>query len=106
MQKRSVFLSLALVALASTRASTQRLEDSFTPNAPVCVKFDQRGNPTAALVNGSRSNRRLNKEMLALLRKGTWWGADYRGTGGKWVALSVAPNGYPVPEISPSCPAR
>jgi hypothetical protein len=97
---------LVFAALYVGHAEAKKLSNVFTPNAAVCVKFDTDGNPNGAIIDGKSRNHRLNQQMLKLLQGGTWWGKNYSGTNGRWVALSVAPNGYPVPEMLPSCPER
>jgi len=103
-------MSRWLVALGGTALLTQAsatmsrsIQTVFSPNAGVCVKFDQFGNPVGALVANEPHNRHLNRQMLALLRS-RHWGENYSHTDGQWVALSVAPDGSPVPEVLPSCP--
>jgi hypothetical protein len=99
----TALLLIAQLANAPLRPAHHSLDEVFSPNAPVCVRFDARGIPTAALVNGSASDRDLNLAMLELLRK-RHWDVPPKKWIGRWIALSVAPNGYPVPEILPTCP--
>jgi hypothetical protein len=104
--RKTALLGLAGIIFSAKSAEAKSLSDVFTPNAPICVKFDSGGHPIAALVDGKNDNLSLNEQMLEILKSGTWWGKGYERTNGQWIALSVAPNGYPVPEVLPSCPER
>jgi hypothetical protein len=98
-------LSTALLAasgLTPTKPS-DKLDTAFAPNAAVCVRFDAGGHPIAASIWGNAGDPR-NPAMLQLLQSRSWPppSADIVG---KWVALSVAPDGSPVPEVLPTCPS-
>lgn len=93
---------VALVTAQAADAETRPLDKVFTPNAAVCVRFDARGHPLAAAVNGSVAPKDLNQAMLKLLQSRTW-DAPPKASVGKWIAMSVAPDGLPVPELLPDC---
>jgi hypothetical protein len=85
-----------------TEADTRLLDPVFTPNASVCVRFDARGRPVEAAVDGSRAAKDVNGAMLKLLQS-RQWDVPRKALLGKWVAMSIAPDGSPVPEVLPDC---
>jgi hypothetical protein len=91
-----------LAAVATSCAEAQSLKSVFTPNASVCVQFDAEGSVLAAAVDGRLDRKSINDQMTKLLRTRKW---DPPGSTavGKWIALSVAPDGTPVPELLPDC---
>jgi hypothetical protein len=96
-----LLLAAALVA-HSDRAPSSSIDSVFTPNAAVCVKIDARGHVLDAAVDGRTDRPELNKQMVAFLRTRSW-PAPARHAAGKWFALSLAPDGSPVPELLPDC---
>ena len=92
---------MALAAAQSAGAAPPSLDKAFTPNAAVCVRFDARGHVLDVAVDG-RLDTKLNAEMLKLLRTQKWDAPMYEMVG-KWVAMSVASDGAPVPEVLPDC---
>lgn len=99
-QLSSFFIAFAASSVAV--ASPDALKNVFAPNAPVCVRFDVRGRPIEVAVNGSLAPNSSNRAMLKLLQARAW-NAPPPSSVGKWIALSVAPDGSPVPEILPDC---
>jgi hypothetical protein len=94
--------SIAVVTAQACVADARPLAKVFTPNAAVCVRFDARGHPFDVAVNGSTATKDVNSAMLKLL-KSRKWDAPAKTSVGKWIAMSVAPDGSPVPEILPDC---
>lgn len=93
----SVFMSFRALA-----ATSQPLDNAFAPNAAVCVRFDSRGRVLDAAVDGRLDRKELNSAMLRLLRTQKWDPPIYEMVG-KWVAMSIRPDGAAVPEILPDC---
>jgi hypothetical protein len=89
------------IAAANGVATSESFASVFTPNAQVCVRFDAQGHVVAAAVGGRPSNR-ANLRMLALLRSRRW-DPPPPAVAGRWIALAVAPDGSPVPEVLPDC---
>jgi hypothetical protein len=99
-----IMLILSAAVAHSADAPAQGLNTVFAPNAAVCVKFDPRGHVLDAAIDGRTDRPELNKQMAALLRTRTWPPPDDRAAG-KWIALSLAPDGSPVPDLLPDCRA-
>lgn len=92
----------ALMWSVAACGGVQSLDSVFTPNAPVCVKFDAKGRVKEVAVEGRSDRWRLNSEMLRLLNHRKW-DPPAKALVGKWIALSVAPDGSPVTELLPDC---
>lgn len=91
-----------LIKAQRAHADTQPLEKMFTPNAPVCVRFDAKGHVVGVAVDGRADVPDVNAAMLKLLQSRAW-SAPSKELVGKWIAMSVAPDGSPVPELLPDC---
>jgi hypothetical protein len=100
--KRVGFFCVALVTSQAADADTRPLDKVFTPNAAVCVRFDAQGHPVDVAVDGQIAAKDVNSAMLKLLQSRRW-DAEPKASVGRWIALSVAPDGSPVPEILPDC---
>ena len=100
--KRIALFTTALLWPQLVVAKGNPLDSAFRPNAGVCVRFDDHGHVVAAAVDGRADAMEANAAMLRLLQARSWE-TPPAAIVGKWIAMSVAPDGSPVPEILPDC---